>query len=121
MDETKTAWFEWIARNALYVFWIVWGAAIGAFGAVFFHAVPMGDDALKAYLAVITVMAGGALGLITSRAMDHRADRRKVRRKIFSMLVHVEALRDELLKLNNQLAAVIRPMPADGATLTDEQ
>ena len=34
------------------------------------------------HLGVLTVMMGGALGLMSSRAMDHLADNRKHRRTI---------------------------------------
>lgn len=34
MDETKTAWFRWIADNFHTLFWIMWGAIAGAFAIV---------------------------------------------------------------------------------------
>jgi hypothetical protein len=41
-------------------------------------------------------MMGGALGLMTSRAMDSSSDRRKARRKLYSIVVLVRDLREEL-------------------------
>lgn len=84
MDETKSAWFKWISDHAKYVFWGVWGAGVGAFGMVVTKAVDMTGITAPIYLAVLTVMMGGALGLISSRAMDRLADDRKRRRKILT-------------------------------------
>ena len=82
MDKTNSRWFRWIAGHAKYIFWGVWGGGVGAFGAVFFKTVDVGGDALRVYLGVLTVMMGGALGLISSRPMDLLVDSRKRRRKI---------------------------------------
>lgn len=82
MDKTNSRWFRWIADHAKYFFWGVWGCGVGAFGAVFFKTVDVGGDALRVYMGVLTVMMGGALGLVSSRAMDLLVDIRKRRRKI---------------------------------------
>jgi hypothetical protein len=90
--ETKTIWFRWIARNAHYMFWTIWGAGLGAFGSVLVRAVDAGGDALRVYMGVLTVMMGGALGLISSRAMDQLNDERKRQRAINVALAEIGGL-----------------------------
>jgi hypothetical protein len=104
--ETKTWWFRWIANHARHIFWGVWGAGAGAFGAVLFRAVDVGGDALRVYMGVLTVMMGGALGIVTSRTMDHYSDRRKVRRKIFTALSRLQEVQGECLKLERHINRV---------------
>lgn len=92
MDETKTRWFRWIAQNSQYLFWGIWGAGTGAFFAVFFSAGPLGGDALRTYLTVLTAAMAGIFGIVSSRGMDSIGDRRKVRRKAYNALVRISAI-----------------------------
>jgi hypothetical protein len=110
MDETKMRWYRWIADHAQYVFWGVWGAGVGAFGAVLLKAVDVGADALRIYMAVLTVMMGGALGLVTSRGMDMLADRRALRRKIYFALALIRSLIYHLERIDLALKT-IRAVP----------
>ena len=89
-------WAEVVANSAPYAFWTIWGAGAGAFGAVFFKAVDVGGDALRVYMAILTVMMGGGLGLVSSRAMDRLADARKTRRQIQIARSRIRALRYHL-------------------------
>ena len=77
MDKINSRWLRWIADHAKYLFWAIWGAGFGAFCMVFFKAIDVNAEALRVYMAVLTVMMGGALGLVSSRAMDYLADTRK--------------------------------------------
>jgi hypothetical protein len=110
MDETNSRWFRWVARNAHYIFFVAWGVGAGAFGAVFFRAVDTGGDGLRLYMALLTVLMAGALGLVSSRAMDHRIDDRKIRRKINSarlsilrLVRNLELMQEARHKLNPNL------------------
>jgi len=117
MDETRTGWFRWIANNTAAVFWLVWGIGIGSFGAILFKAVDVGGDALRIYMGILTVMMGGALGLVSSRTMDQYNDQRKIRRKIFTTLVQVRRLRSEL----DLYLIVCREITREGArTITED-
>ena len=101
MDETNTRWFRWVADHAQYIFWGVWGAGTGAFGSVFFKAVDIGGDALRVYMAILTVMMGGALGLVASRAMAALADIRNKRRKANIAYLKLRRLRRALVGFSN--------------------
>jgi hypothetical protein len=125
MDETGSRWFRWISDHAQYLFWGIWGAGSGAFGAVLFNAVPLGGDGLRVYLAILTAMMGGALGLATSRAMDMLSDRRKARRKIFIVLYMERDLRLELAhfeeKVSEVQAVAGRTIDSKGTTFTPKE
>lgn len=124
MDETKTGWFRWISRNAQYGFWTIWGAGLGAFGAVFFRVVDTGGDALRVYMGILTVLMGGALGLVSSRAMDQHSDKRARRRKMLSVLVLVRDLRWELNSLSQEVRQIIangRVIDSMGSNLTRDE
>jgi hypothetical protein len=49
---------------------------LGAFGAVIFRVVDTGGDGVRIYIGVLTLLMSAALGLASSRAMDHYVDRR---------------------------------------------
>jgi len=104
MDETKTRWFRWIAANAQYLFWIVWGAGAGAFLVTFTKGVDTDGSMSRFYLAVLSATMGGVLGLIGSRGMDRLADTRSIRRKANVVTLRVRRLRralDSLLPLTS--------------------
>lgn len=121
MDETETSWFGWIADNAKYVFWGVWGAGVGAFGSVFLGAVDIGGDALRVYLAVITAMVGASIALAANRGLDERKDRRESARKRYVVLALVNDLRVELQELDQQIEKALairnRVIVRDGTNL----
>lgn len=91
--------FRRIAESANYVFWTVWGAGLGAFGMVLAKAVDLGGVTPPLYLGVLTVMMGGALGLVSSRGMDSLSDARRMRRKRFTARMRIHGLRDRVQSL----------------------
>jgi hypothetical protein len=66
------------------------GCGVGAFGLVFAKAVDMTGITAPAYLAVLTVRMGGALGLVSSRSMDQFDDQRKMRRRIYGVVLLIK-------------------------------
>jgi hypothetical protein len=85
------------------MFWGIWGAGFGGFGAVFLKAVDVGGDTLRVYMAILTVLMGGALGLVGSRAMDRLADDRKVRRKILTARSQITRFRHHVNGLQSDI------------------
>ena len=98
MDELSTSRLRWIADRAHYVFWIIWGAGFGAFGLVLVKAVDISGASPSAYLSILTVLMGGAAGLITNRSMDRLTDLRKLRRKQYLARFRMRTLRLALLE-----------------------
>src|SRR5258708_7802915 len=111
MDETKMTWFRWTAENAKYVAWSIWGAGIGGFGLVVTKAVDMSGITPPIYLGVLTVMMGGALGLLSSRTMDQYADLRKQRRQTYVVRMRIRSMHGKLLEILNSIA--VRDIGAD--------
>lgn len=89
MIAASSKWFGWLAKHATTVFFTVWGAGVGAFGAILFRFVDVGPEALRIYMAVLTVLMGGAFGLLTARVSDLRTDNRAVRRKALVTLAQL--------------------------------
>lgn len=124
MDETKARWFRWLADHISYVFWTIWGTGAGTALAIFCGAASAGGEVLRIYLAILTAMMGGVLGLATSRAMDTLNDQRERRRKIFSILVLARDLRWELNNLNEAIVGIKasgRKIDHAGSALTNEE
>jgi hypothetical protein len=120
MDETKTWWFKWIADHAQFLFWGVWGAGVGAFGAVFSRWVDVGGDTTRIYLAILTVMMGGVAGLITSRSMDSLSERRARQRKIYSARLCILAMLSDLKMLATTINEIATRTPIESVeSLTD--
>lgn len=113
MDETQTRWFRWVADNAKYLFWGIWGAGVGTFAGIFFRAIKTDDDVLRIYLAILTAMMGGTLALVTARAMDNLTDARKRRRKVQFARTQMNLVVEDIQNLRVQLAAARRAQAAD--------
>lgn len=99
MNETEWRVFRWVAGNAQYVFWGIWGAGLGAFGMVATKAIDPAGVTPPIYLGVLTVLMGGALGLFTSRSMDRLTDERKLRRKQYQARLRLRGLERALMRM----------------------
>jgi hypothetical protein len=93
-DETKYAWYRWIATNSQYFFWTLWGGGAGIFLALLASWVDAKEDTLKFYLALMTVMMAASAALVTNRTMDSIGDRRKIQRKLRIICFHIRSLRN---------------------------
>lgn len=124
MDETKTWWFKAIAKHGHGLFAVVWGMGLGNFLAVVTKAVDVSGYTLTFYLAITTALMGGLLSVLSSRAMDIIADRRKTRRKLYAARISIEELISELIfllaKIDEVRAGRIGPNGPQRKLTTDE-
>ena len=85
----------------------------------------MRGDLLRVYLALITAMLGGGIGLFASRIGDRIADRRNRRRKLYFYRTHIVDLISELSFFSNTIAEVTangtRKIDVMGVALTEEK
>lgn len=100
--------------------------ALGIVGGAFL-AVGIGDldaiqgmrgDFLRVYLAVVTAMLGGGIGLFVSRLGDRIADRRATRRRIYTATLHIRQLTYELAELLRLLKPLRTMAPWSNIDLT---
>lgn len=73
-------------------------------------------EAFRIYLGIVTVLMGGATGLLASRSMDAITDQRRIRRKLFVARNRIRDLLNELQQPMNDFEKIT----AGGTRIIDE-
>jgi hypothetical protein len=113
MNNGDPWWYRTLAHSSPSVFWCLWGVVVGACLGVFAAAADIRGDVLRVYLAVVTAIGGGLLGIYGSRAADRFNDQRRIRRKAHIVRMKIRELRINYMVLHDQIRAATN----DGTTV----
>src|SRR5688572_26560287 len=96
-SEVRRAWGCFVATPAWLKFCMT--AGVGAMLAVFLGWVDTHGDAIKIYLALVSLIVAGGASFVTGRVINEHADARAVRRKLQSARFKIQMLVHALTEL----------------------